>query len=150
MTQAPEKLETMHEGNQIKKVREFLGIKQETLAGTLGKGTTQQDISEIENRKKVDDELMHRVAKALGVPPEFIRKFNKENLLKSVVNNYNFSDNAIQNHQQSTYDESAPINNFNPIEKMVELFERLLQVEKKRNDELEARVKTLESSLKQP
>jgi hypothetical protein len=71
---------------------------------------------------------LSQVAKALNVPEEAIRNFDEEKAIYNIQNNY---DNAAHNINY----------NFNPIEKIVELYdekvallERLLQAEKEKNE----------------
>ena len=66
----------VHEGRNVKRIREILGIKQETLASDLG--MNQQKISLLEGKEKLDDEVLLDVAKALKVSPETIRNFNEQ------------------------------------------------------------------------
>jgi len=114
---------TLHIGRKISKIRELRGMKQEALAAELG--ISQQSISKIEQSADVDGEALEKIAKVLGVTVEGLKHFTED----SVFNNINnFHDNSIQN-------------NFNPIEKIVALYdekvallERLLQAEKEKNE----------------
>ncbi|MFH7018242.1 helix-turn-helix domain-containing protein [Flavobacterium sp. FlaQc-47] len=125
-----------HIGRKISRIRELRDMKQEALAQALG--ISQQTISAIENSETIDDERLIDVAKALGVSVEALK---------------NFSDEAAINYFNNFYDNSAKgqiLNNscsnltFNPIDKLMEvyqekeaLYERLLQSEKERNEQLE-------------
>ena len=103
-----------HLGRKIGRIRELRGIKQEALAHELG--LSQQTVSRMEASEHVDEETLQKVAAVLGVTPEAIRRFSEE----AVFNNINnFHDNSVQNV-------------FNPIEKIVELYERLLQSEREK------------------
>lgn len=108
---------TIHEGRNVKRIREILGIKQDALA--LDLGLSQQAISQLEQKESIDKDLLEKIAKALKVTPEAIKSFNEQ----AVVNNINntFHDNSLLINYQ-----------FNPIEKIVELYERLLQSEKEK------------------
>ena len=103
-----------HIGRKIARIRELRGMKQEALAQELG--ISQQAISKIEQSEEVDKETLERVAKALGVTAEGVRHFTEEMVFNNINN---FHDNSIQN-------------NFNPIEKIVELYERLLRSEREK------------------
>jgi transcriptional regulator with XRE-family HTH domain len=120
-----------HIGRKISRIRELKDMKQEALAQALG--TSQQTVSAIENSETIDDEKLFEVAKALGVSPEAIKNFTEENMI-----NYfnNFYDNSTANGINN------PINcTFNPLDKVVELYERLVQVEKEKNEFLEKLLK---------
>jgi transcriptional regulator with XRE-family HTH domain len=101
-----------HIGRKISRIRELRGMKQEALATALG--ISQQAVSSIENSETVEDKKLQEIATALGVTAEAIKNFTEEAIFNNINN---FHDNSIQN-------------NFNPIEKVVELYERLLQAEK--------------------
>jgi transcriptional regulator with XRE-family HTH domain len=108
-----------HIGQKIVRIRELRGMKQETLATILG--VSQQSISRMEQSEQIDDERLKAVADALGVTPEAIRQFNEEALFNNIQNNSDTaSNNFIVNYQ------------FNPIDKIVELYERLLRSEREK------------------
>jgi transcriptional regulator with XRE-family HTH domain len=109
-----------HIGRNICRIRELRDMKQEALAFAMG--VSQQTISNLENSETVEDEKLQEVAKALGVTPEAIKNFTEE----AVINFFNnFYDNSSNNG-------AIHANNctFNPLDKVVELYERLLQAEK--------------------
>ncbi|WP_289658262.1 helix-turn-helix domain-containing protein [Flavobacterium panacagri] len=125
-----------HIGRKISRIRELRDMKQEALAQALG--TNQQAISALENSETIDDEKLKQIAKALGVSVEALK---------------NFSDEAAINYFNNFYDNSAQgqiLNNscsnltFNPLEKLIEvyeenkkLYERLIQAEKDKVEYLE-------------
>jgi transcriptional regulator with XRE-family HTH domain len=128
---------TLHIGRKISKIRELKGMKQETLASELG--ISQQAVSKIEQSADVDGEALEKIAKILGVPADAIKNFNDEAVLNIISNTFTSQDtstlNAI-NFQPS----------FNPIDKIVELYnekiillERLLQAEKEKNELLKGK-----------
>lgn len=91
-------------------------MKQEALAQAIG--VSQQTISTIENSETVDDEKLQQIAEALGVSAEAIKNFSEE----AVINYFNnFYD------QSGSHGQFGPVYNFNPIDKIIELYERLLQ-----------------------
>ena len=65
-------------------------MKQETLAEELE--ISQQSVSHIEQSETIQEDLLKRVAKALGVSKEAIEKFSEENML-NFINNFN--DNSV-------------------------------------------------------
>ena len=113
--------DTLHIGRKISRIRELHGMKQEALAQELG--ISQQAISKLEQSDKIEEEVLDKIAKALGVTAEGLKHFTED----SVFNNINnFHDNSIQN-------------NFNPIEKVIQLYdekiallERLLASEREK------------------
>ena len=118
-----------HIGNNIKRIREMLGIKQEYLA--VGMGLSQQAISHLEQRETVDAPTLEKVAGILKMPMEAIKNYDED----AAVNYFNtFNDNSVSHviGNYGTY-------NFNPLEKLMEvidenkkLYERLVEVEREK------------------
>ncbi|KIQ16404.1 transcriptional regulator [Flavobacterium sp. MEB061] len=116
-----------HIGRNISRIRELRGMKQEALAQAIG--TNQQAISGIEGSEEIDDKKLVEIAKALGVTTEAIKSFSEEN----VFNYFNTFNESVSN---SNFGHNN-ICNFNPLDKVVELYERLVQAEKDKNEYLE-------------
>ena len=118
-----------HIGRKISRIRELKDMKQEALAQAMG--TNQQAISAMENSETVDEEKLIQVAKALGVSVEAIKNFSEEAIFNIIGNTINNNDNASMNSNV----QYQPT--FNPLDKVVELYERLVQVEKDKVEYLE-------------
>jgi transcriptional regulator with XRE-family HTH domain len=110
-----------HIGRKISKIRELRGIKQEALAQAIG--VSQQTVSNLENSETIDEALLEKVAKALEVSVEGIKNFSEENVLNIISNVFTSNDTSTINaiNIQPT---------FNTVDKIVELYERLVQAEK--------------------
>lgn len=110
----------VHEGRNIKRIREILGVKQDALANDLG--LSQQAISQLEQKEKLEPDQLKRIAKHLGVPEDAIKNYNEEAAINVIANT--FHDNSATNvNYQCT---------FNPIEKIVELYDALLKSEREK------------------
>lgn len=116
-----------HIGRNISRIRELRQMKQEALAQAIG--VSQQTISTIENSESVDEEKLMQIAEALGVSAEGIRNFSEEAFFNIINNTYhnNSSDNSTLIASSVNYQPT-----FNTIEKIVELYERLLQAEREK------------------
>ncbi len=123
--------EKIHQGRNVKRFREMLGIKQEALAYELGDDWNQKKISLLEQKESIEEDLLEQVAKVLKVPVEAIKNFDEE---AAIVYLNTFNDNSVSHviGNYGTY-------NFNPIEKWVEaleenkkLYERLLESEREK------------------
>lgn len=121
----------IHEGRNVKRFREMLGIKQEALAAALGDDWNQKKISLLEAKDKLEAGVLKDVAHALKVPVEAIQNFDEERAVNIISNN------SFENCEQpaSIFYNST----FNPIDKWVEaleenkqLYERLLQAEREK------------------
>jgi len=123
----------IHQGRNVKRFREMLGIKQDALAMELGDDWNQKKISLLEQKESIEPELLQQVAKVLKVPVEAIENFDEEKVINIFSNTFHdFKDNAIASamNYQCT---------FNPIDKWIEaleenkkLYERLLQSEREK------------------
>ena len=109
-------------------MRELLGIRQEAVAEKLG--VSQQAVSKIEQNENVDDAMMERVAKALGVNAEAIKDLNEEATVYNIVTNHGTATGLANQNYNCT---------FNPFDKWAEaieenkkLYEALLESERKR------------------
>ncbi|RZJ69223.1 helix-turn-helix transcriptional regulator [Flavobacterium sp.] len=114
-----------HIGRKISRIRELRGMKQDALAQALG--VSQQTISILENSEEVEESRLKEVADALGVSLEAVKNFSEENMI-TYFNT--FGDNA-------SGQSFGPVYNFNPVDKIVELYERLVEAEKEKNAYLE-------------
>ena len=121
---------TIHEGRNVKRFREMLGIKQEALAVALGDDWNQKKISLLEAKDKIESGILDEVAKALKVPVEAIQNFDEDQAVNIISNTFNDQSNGYNYY---------PTFNINPIEKWMEameenkkLYERLLQAEREK------------------
>lgn len=114
-----------HIGQNLQRVRVYLGVKQDALASDLN--MSQSAVSKIEQQEEIEDGLLKQIADALGVSPELIRNFDLE---RSVYNiNHNNYREATISEGATTYAISQQVN---PVDKIVELYERLLQSEREK------------------
>ncbi|AHF14702.1 transcriptional regulator [Niabella soli DSM 19437] len=120
----------IHQGRNVKRFREMLGIKQDALAYELGDDWNQQKISLLEQKETIDAPLLQQISAALKIPAEAIQNFDEEHAVSIISNTFN-------THDQSNGVNAFPTFNFNPVEKMVELYERMLQQQKEMIEKLE-------------
>jgi transcriptional regulator with XRE-family HTH domain len=108
----------IHQGRNVKRFREMLGLKQEGLAMELGEDWTQRRVSLLEGKEEIEPEILEQVAKVLKVPVEAIKNFDEEKAVQIISNTFNDSSvlNGINYYPT-----------FNPLDKMVELYERMLK-----------------------
>lgn len=116
---------TIHQGRNVKRFREMLGIKQEGLALELGEEWNQRKISLLEQKETIDADLLEQVANVLKVPVDAIKNFDDEQAIHIISNTFN--DSSILNG--INYNPT-----FNPIDRWVSaldankaLYEQLLK-----------------------
>ncbi|WP_442590827.1 helix-turn-helix domain-containing protein [Pedobacter sp. AW31-3R] len=103
-------------GRKIARVRELRGIKQEGLAIDLG--LTQQAMSRLEKNESIDIEMLRKIAKALQVPVQIIENFDEQMLIDY------FDDGGHSSFKC----------NFKLLDKVWELYERLILTEREKNE----------------
>lgn len=120
----------IHQGRNIKRFREMLGIKQEALAFDLGGEWNQKKISILEQKEVIDTSLLQEISKLLKIPVEAFQNFNEEQALNIISNTFTSNDTSTLNAINSNC-------NFNPLDKMVELYERMIQQQREMIERLE-------------
>ena len=137
MSSLSDMTKNIHQGRNVKRFREMLGIKQEGLAYELGEDWTQKRVSLLEQKETIEQDILDQVAKILKVPVDAIKNFDEETAINNIQNNY---DNSTV-HAGPTVNYNCT---FNPLDKWVEaleenkkLYERLLKSEQEKNELLQ-------------
>jgi transcriptional regulator with XRE-family HTH domain len=127
----------IHEGRNVKRFREMLGIKQDALAADLGDDWNQQKVSLVEQKETIDPALLQQISAALKIPAEAIQNFDEEQAINIISNTF---DNC--NQPASVFYNST----INPVEQLIKvheekivLYERML----KEKDEMMGRLEKL-------
>lgn len=106
-------------GANVRRWREWRNVKQDLLAEQIG--VSQATLSGYEKKDKIEPDVLEKIAKALNIPVEAITEMEESAAINIVTN---------------TFDQSAATVNwcptFNPIDKIVELYEKLLEAEKEK------------------
>lgn len=121
-----DKVNQRHVGRNLQRIRVYLGMKQEALASDLG--VSQQEISKIEKQDEIEDGLLTKIAEVLGISTDVIKDFDVE---KAICNINNYKDATISQGATATV-YAAHTQQINPLEKVVELYERLLKSEQEK------------------
>ena len=128
----------IHEGRNVKRFREMLGIKQDALAADLGDDWNQQKISLLEQKETIDAALLQQISTALKIPAEAIQNFDEEQAVNIIANTVT----TVNDNATGQLFQINPL--INPIEKWMEvieenkkLYERLLQVEREKSELLQ-------------
>ncbi|WP_118953249.1 helix-turn-helix domain-containing protein [Taibaiella helva] len=120
----------IHQGRNIRKFREMLGLKQDDLADKLGDDWTQKKISQLESKEQIDDAILEQVSQALHIPKETLQNLDVQEAVVNIQQNYENSHNKGSNGVHY---------NFNPIDEWLKaleenkvLYERLLKSEQEK------------------
>lgn len=118
--ETPIETKKRNDGYSAKRIREILGIKQEELAERMG--VSQRSVSKLEATEILKDDQLEAIAKALHVPVDAIKNFTDDATLNIIVNALHDNSSIIQNYYPT----------FNTVDKVVELYERMLQAEQEK------------------
>jgi transcriptional regulator with XRE-family HTH domain len=115
----------VHHGQNIQKFRIIRNMSQTDVAADLevkrGKPVSQQFISDIEQKETIEDEeLLKQISDILKIDPEVIKTLDLEAALNIIANN--FSEHATQQINYKNVVHNSPT--YNPLEKLIELFEK--------------------------
>jgi len=127
---------TVHEGRNVKRIREMLGIKQEALAVELGNDWNQKKISLLEQKETIEPQLLYEVAKALKVSVDAIRNFDEEKAINIFSNTYNDNSSIL-----GTY-------HINPLDKIIQLYDEKISLYERMLKEKDAMIESLKGLLK--
>ena len=108
-------------GANLKRWREWRGIKQEVLADKIG--VSQATLSGYEKKDELEPEVLEKITKALDIPIEAITELNEGALINIYSGTWQDNATAAGSIQNQT---------FNPIDKIDELYERLLKAEQEK------------------
>lgn len=129
----------IHQGRNVKRFREMLGIKQEALALDLGDDWNQKKISLLEQKETIENQLLEKISEVLKIPVEAFQNFDEEQAVNIISNTFNIDKDAYIGNSKPTF-------NINPIEEIkklheekIALYERML----KEKDEMMSRLEKL-------
>lgn len=121
-----------HMGHNLQRVREILGMKQDTMGAMTKSQYKQQTVSKWEQEETIPDNILDEFAEVLGVTSEFIKNFTEEKAVYNIQNNHNiYNDNSQDQSHQQHY---QPTINNDSIDKVVEIFEKFIASDKERLD----------------
>ncbi|HAY3503376.1 TPA: helix-turn-helix transcriptional regulator [Elizabethkingia anophelis] len=127
----------IHQGRNVKRFREMLGIKQEALAFDIGGDWNQKKVSLLEQKEVIEDALLQQIAEVLKIPVEAIRNFDEQQVVNIISNTVTtVNDNAI----------GVIVNNNNPVGKIIQLHEEKMELYErmlKEKDEMMTRLEKL-------
>ncbi len=128
----------IHQGRNVKRFREMLGIKQEVLAFDLGDDWNQKKISLLEQKEQIEVSLLQQISAVLKIPVEAFQNFDEEQAINIISNTFN--EEAFIGNTGGTY-------NINPVEKIIELHDQKIELYERMLAEKETMMARLEKLL---
>jgi transcriptional regulator with XRE-family HTH domain len=125
----------VHQGRNVKRFREMLGIKQEAFAYALGEDWSQKKVSLLEQKETIDGGLLKQISSVLKIPAEVFQNFDEQQAVNIISNNFDNGSilNAI-NHNPT----------FHPIDKIIQLHDEKIALYERMLKEKEEMVRRLE------
>ncbi|UWX61429.1 helix-turn-helix domain-containing protein [Chryseobacterium oranimense] len=130
----------IHQGRNVKRFREMLGIKQEALALDLGDDWNQKKVSLLEQKETIEDPLLQKISEVLKIPVEAFQNFDEEKAI-NIISNITF-----ENCPQPSVVQYNP--NFHPVEKIIELHEEKIALYERMLKEKDDMMNRLEELIK--
>jgi transcriptional regulator with XRE-family HTH domain len=127
----------IHQGRNIKRFREMLGIKQDALAFDLGEDWNQKKISLLEQKETIEEDILEKISNILKIPVEAIENMDEEQAVNIIANT--FDNGSILNGVN--YNPS-----FHPLDKVLQLHEEKIALYErmlKEKDEMMAKLEHL-------
>ncbi|RUT67854.1 XRE family transcriptional regulator [Flavobacterium cupreum] len=130
----------IHQGRNVKRFREMLGIKQEALAFDLGNDWNQKKISMLEQKEVIENDILDQISQALKIPVEAFQNFDEEQAVNIISNTFHEGAIAVGNNSGHVSSTINPIDKIVQIhEEKIALYERML----KEKDEMMVRLEKL-------
>ncbi|MBC8592381.1 helix-turn-helix transcriptional regulator [Oscillospiraceae bacterium N12] len=116
----------VHHGHNIRRTRIEKNMNQDILSEKVS--MSQPTVSRYESMRIIEDDILERFAKALNVPKDYLKTL-EEDAPSIVFENNSITNNGGNNTQAGLNDEISNDNRItnNPIDKITELYERLLK-----------------------
>ncbi|MFC3159336.1 Helix-turn-helix domain-containing protein [Chryseobacterium arachidis] len=125
----------IHQGRNVKRFREMLGIKQEALAFDLGEDWNQKKISMLEQKDIIEDDILKAISTALKIPVEAFQNFDEELAVNVIANTFGDHSIGFQRNDNPTFHPVEQILKLH--EEKIALYERMLKEKDEMMDRLE-------------
>lgn len=125
----------IHQGRNVKRFREMLGIKQEALAFDLGGEWNQKKISLLEQKDIIEEDLLKAISDALKIPVEAFQNFDEELAVNVIANTFGDHSIGFQRNDNPTFHPVEQILKLH--EEKIALYERMLKEKDEMMDRLE-------------
>ena len=141
-------LTEVNNGENIRRFRSLMGIKQDDFADRLTKLTgekwNQGQVSALESKTTIPHDLLEHAANAIGIPVKLLEIF-PENIDKDIINLFM---QAVSNNNGTAIGcTHVDITNNNPVEQVVEMATKNAQLYKELLAEKDAKYALLEKVL---
>lgn len=117
-------------------------MNQDVLAEKIG--TSQATLSAYEKKEQLDPEILEKIAKALDIPVEAITELEQGTSINIISGNW--SDNACASNTMNAINNNPT---FNPIDKIIELYNERIALYERMLKEKESVIELLQEIAKE-
>jgi transcriptional regulator with XRE-family HTH domain len=103
----------VHHGHNIRRLRDMMGIKQNVIAEAIN--MSQQNFSKLEQKEIIEKEIIEKIAETMKIPSDVIKNFNEDGVINIISSSLHDNSGSVMYNPT-----------FNTVEKIVELYEKLL------------------------
>ncbi|MGC4058891.1 MAG: helix-turn-helix transcriptional regulator [Chitinophagaceae bacterium] len=128
----------IHEGRNVKRFREMLGIKQDALAIDLGDDWNQKKISLLEQKESIEPALLQQISSVLKIPVEAFQNFDEEQAINIISSTFHDTQGIIN---------YSPTFHNNNMEMLIKLHEEKIALYERMLHEKEEMMQMLKSLL---
>ncbi|MEW7399549.1 helix-turn-helix transcriptional regulator [Elizabethkingia anophelis] len=129
----------IHQGRNVKRFREMLGIKQDALAFDLGEDWNQKKISLLEQKEIIEDPLLKKISEVLKIPVEAFQNFDEEQAINIISNTFDNCQQPASIFYNST---------INPVEQLIKVHEEKIALYERMLKEKDEMMTKLEEFIK--
>ncbi|MCT4203507.1 helix-turn-helix transcriptional regulator [Elizabethkingia anophelis] len=129
----------IHQGRNVKRFREMLGIKQDALAFDLGEDWNQKKISLLEQKEIIEDPLLKKISEALKIPVEAFQNFDEEQAINIISNTFDNCQQPASIFYNST---------LNPVDQLIKVHEEKIALYERMLKEKDEMMTKLEEFIK--
>lgn len=130
------------QGANVRRWREWRNMNQDVLADEIG--VSQATLSAYEKKEQLEPEVLEKIAKALDIPVEAITELEQGTSINIISGNW--SDNACASNTMNAVNNNPT---FNPMDKIVELYNERIALYERMLKEKESVIELLQEVVKE-
>lgn len=123
----PQKKRT-HNGHAVRQLRVDKRLSQEEFGKLTG--MTQPSVCRYEEKEKIEEHILERMAKALEVSVDFIKEMEEDKSLSYYIENNTFTDNNVGMANNSTINNQSSQTLYTALEQMQKLYDSGMELYK--------------------
>jgi len=128
--QTPER-KKLHQGLNLRRWRKRKDVTQDEIAELFD--ISQQAVSDMEKREELKEEQLEKIAERLNITVDTLKYVEPSDEGNPINNSFTVNDTGVASGGNNKHDLYYINCTFNPLDKVTELYERLLEMEREKN-----------------